>query len=87
MRKRSGAQEIDAFGSDEQEITHCPALVSGIIGFDGLVTGLHSNPPLTTIEPDFRLAGQMLVDAALGRLEAKASSGVPVKLVERGSLR
>lgn len=59
----------------------------GVIGFDGLATGIHSNPPLTTIEPDFTLAGQMLVDAALRLARADANNSVPVRVVERGSVR
>lgn len=59
----------------------------GVVGFDGLGSGIHSNPPLTTIEPDFRLAGKMLVEAALGEVEAGAPFRVPVRLVERASAR
>ncbi|MWV29250.1 LacI family DNA-binding transcriptional regulator [Erythrobacter sp. GH3-10] len=57
----------------------------GVVGFDGLGSGVHSNPPLTTIEPDFSLAGKMLVAAALGEADAGAPHRVPVRLVERSS--
>ena len=57
----------------------------GVVGFDGLGSGAHSHPPLTTIEPEFALAGEMLVSAALDNdgIERR----VPVKLVERRSVR
>ena len=57
----------------------------GVVGFDGLGSGAHSHPPLTTVEPEFALAGEMLVSVALD-----ASPGerrVPVRLVERRSVR
>lgn len=57
-----------------------------LIGFDGIRAGQHSNPPLTSIEPDFDVAGAMLVRTALG--EEKASERrVPVRLVSRGSVK
>ena len=59
----------------------------GIIGFDGLGVGAHSNPPLTTIEPDFKQAGIALVEAALGERSSEAELRVPVRLVERSSVR
>lgn len=58
----------------------------GMVGFDGLGSGAHSSPPLTTIEPDFSLAGQMLVEAAL-HPETAPETLVPVHLVERRSVR
>lgn len=59
----------------------------GVVGFDGLGSGAHSNPPLTTIEPDFRQAGVLLVEAALGGDARHAAARAPVRLVERGSVR
>lgn len=59
----------------------------GVIGFDGLGSGVHCTPPLTTIEPDFALAGQRLVEAALGEIEGGFPRSVPVRLVERESVR
>lgn len=57
----------------------------GVVGFDGLGSGAHSHPPLTTVEPEFALAGEMLVSVAL---EAGSSERrVPVRLVERRSVR
>ncbi len=59
----------------------------GVIGFDGLGSGAHSNPPLTTVEPDFRKAGVQLARKALGTQIAGDAGRVPVRLVERGSVR
>ncbi|MGN6496185.1 MAG: LacI family DNA-binding transcriptional regulator [Tsuneonella sp.] len=57
-----------------------------VVGFDGLAAGVHSNPPLTTIEPDFAEAGRALVR---GVFDGGQTGGerVPVTLIERGSVR
>ena len=56
-----------------------------VIGFDGLGSGEFSNPPLTTVEPDFAEAGRLLVETALASEGEQAERRVPVKLVERAS--
>ena len=48
---------------------------------------MFSNPPLTTIEPDFAAAGRLLVDTALAGPADRAERRVPVRLVERSSVR
>lgn len=58
----------------------------GVIGFDGLAAGVHSHPPLTTIEPDFAEAGRALV-ARVCEPAAGVPNRVPVRLIERGSVR
>ncbi len=58
----------------------------GVIGFDGLGSGEFSNPPLTTVEPDFALAGKLLVDTALAGSGEKPERRVAVRLVERSSI-
>ncbi|MXO51428.1 LacI family DNA-binding transcriptional regulator [Erythrobacter gaetbuli] len=58
----------------------------GVVGFDGLGSGEFSNPPLTTVEPDFAEAGRMLVETALAGGEEQAERRVPVRLVERASV-
>jgi DNA-binding LacI/PurR family transcriptional regulator len=58
----------------------------GVIGFDGLAAGAHSHPPLTTIEPDFAEAGRALVSRVCDPGETPIRR-VPVRLVERGSVR
>ena len=58
----------------------------GVIGFDGLGSGAHSNPPLTTVEPDFRKAGMLLARKALGEA-GDGNARAPVQLVERESVR
>ncbi len=58
-----------------------------VIGFDGLGSGAHSSPPLTTVEPDFARAGVLLVEFALGQMAEDTRPRAPVKLVERDSVR
>ena len=57
----------------------------GVVGFDGLGSGAHSHPPLTTVEPEFALAGELLVSVALDADPVERR--VPVRLVERRSVR
>jgi DNA-binding LacI/PurR family transcriptional regulator len=59
----------------------------GVVGFDGVKAGQFSVPPLTTIEPDFAVAGQQLVDRLQALVDDKemAQERVPVRLVVRGS--
>lgn len=61
----------------------------GIVGFDGIRAGAWSTPPLTSVEPDFQMAGTLLVDQLLAKINGTEGSGrrVPVKLVVRGSTR
>jgi DNA-binding LacI/PurR family transcriptional regulator len=58
-----------------------------VIGFDGIATGAYSQPPLTTIEQDYRLAGEMLVDALIAAMKGEdvVLAAVPVRLLERAS--
>ena len=58
----------------------------GVVGFDGLGAGVHSHPPLTTIEPDFPEAGRALV-ARICEPESDPLRRVPVNLIDRGSVR
>lgn len=59
----------------------------GVVGFDALRQGAYVSPPLTSIEPDFDLAGKMLVENLLMAIEGKHSESrrVPVRLLVRGS--
>lgn len=61
----------------------------GLVGFDGIRAGAHSSPPLTSIEPDFRAAGAMLVDKLLATIagEDHQTQRVPVSLLVRESSR
>ncbi|MXO90871.1 LacI family DNA-binding transcriptional regulator [Altererythrobacter aquaemixtae] len=59
-----------------------------LIGFDGIMAGNHTRPPLSTIEPDFDVAGAMLVQTVLEKQdEANIKRRVPVRLLDRGSAR
>lgn len=59
----------------------------GLVGFDGIRAGAVASPPLSTVEPDFREAGAMLVDKLLRVVGGQASEQrrVPVRLLARGS--
>ena len=57
----------------------------GVMGFDDLVAGRFSRPPLTTIAPDPAEAGAALVEAVLEDDPAKTRRRVPVSLIRRGS--
>lgn len=57
-----------------------------IIGFDGIRAGQFSSPPLSSVEPDFDVAGALLVRSVLGEGEA-AERRVPVRLLQRGSVK
>lgn len=61
----------------------------GLVGFDGIRAGAYSAPPLTSVEPDFRAAGEMMVDRLLAEIagENRDSSRVPVRLLVRESSR
>lgn len=61
----------------------------GVAGFDGIRAGAHAAPPLTSVEPDFRAAGALLVDKLLAGLagEPHDQRRVPVKLLIRESSR
>jgi DNA-binding LacI/PurR family transcriptional regulator len=57
----------------------------GVMGFDDLVAGRFSRPPLTTIAPDPAEAGVALVESVLEGGDAKPRKRVPVSLIRRGS--
>ncbi|WP_128891030.1 LacI family DNA-binding transcriptional regulator [Erythrobacter sp. HKB08] len=59
----------------------------GLVGFDGIRAGTYSNPPLTSVEPDFETAGSMLVRRVLGTEEQAGERRVPVHLLRRASVR
>ena len=61
----------------------------GLVGFDGIRAGAYSAPPLTTIEPDFRAAGEMMVDKLLAEVSGGSTDNrrVPVQLLVRDSSR
>jgi DNA-binding LacI/PurR family transcriptional regulator len=58
-----------------------------IIGFDDIPAASLAHPPLTTVQQDYRLAGETLVDALLGQIrnEKVGAAMLPAKLVVRKS--
>lgn len=61
----------------------------GMIGFDGIRAGELSAPPLSSVQPDFQLAGEVLVDRLLSVIAGTPGEKkrVPVKLIPRTSSR
>ncbi len=58
-----------------------------IVGFDDLPAASLTHPPLTTIQQDYRLAGEMLVDNLLKQIrnERAAPAVLPARLIMRQS--
>ena len=58
-----------------------------LVGFDGIRAGAYSSPPLTSVEPDFRAAGEMMIDKLIAAIagEPHEARRVPVKLLVRES--
>jgi DNA-binding LacI/PurR family transcriptional regulator len=58
-----------------------------IVGFDDIPAASLTNPPLTTVVQDARLAGERLVDTLLRRIREEPTESVimPTQLVVRGS--
>jgi len=58
-----------------------------LIGFDGTRASAQTMPPLSTVEPDFAVAGAMLVEKLLAAIvgESHPRCRVPVKLIIRES--
>ena len=62
-------------------------VVVAVVGFDNIAIASFVNPPLTTIEQNTTLAGQMLVENLLKliREEDVQSTLLPPVLIARGS--
>ncbi len=58
-----------------------------VVGFDDLPAASLSHPPLTTVQQDFKAAGEMLVDALIRRIrnEDVATAALPAQLIVRKS--
>jgi DNA-binding LacI/PurR family transcriptional regulator len=58
-----------------------------IVGFDDLPAASMTRPPLTTIQQDFKLAGEMLVDTLIRQIrnERAHTAALPAKLIVRKS--
>jgi DNA-binding LacI/PurR family transcriptional regulator len=58
-----------------------------VIGFDDIPAASLAHPPLTTVQQDYRLAGEVLVDTLLKLIEGKSAEGktLPAKLIVRKS--
>jgi DNA-binding LacI/PurR family transcriptional regulator len=58
-----------------------------VIGFDDIPAASLAHPPLTTVQQDYRTAGEVLVDTLLKLIEGKSAESytLPAKLVVRKS--
>jgi DNA-binding LacI/PurR family transcriptional regulator len=58
-----------------------------IVGFDDIPLASLAHPPLTTVQQDYKLAGEVLVDALLRQIRGERSKGavLPTKLKVRKS--
>lgn len=84
-----GASDMIAIGAMnalEEDGLVIPDDIS-IVGFDDVPTASYTHPPLTTVQQDTRLAGQLLVDHLLKMVDGEAvkSMLLPAKLIVRGS--
>ncbi|PHZ85126.1 LacI family DNA-binding transcriptional regulator [Paremcibacter congregatus] len=84
-----GASDLIVIGAIKALKEHglkVPADVA-VVGFDNIPAAAYSNPPLTTIQQDTTLAGELLVDNLLRLIEGEevASTLMPAKLIVRAS--
>jgi DNA-binding LacI/PurR family transcriptional regulator len=58
-----------------------------IIGFDDIPAASLAHPPLTTVQQDYKLAGEVLVDSLLKQINGSSTEGalLPARLVVRKS--
>ncbi len=58
-----------------------------IVGFDDILAASLARPPLTTVQQDYKRAGEVLVETLIGTIRAEAleSNALPCKLVIRKS--
>jgi DNA-binding LacI/PurR family transcriptional regulator len=83
------ASDLMAIGAIRALETHRISVPKdvAVIGFDDIPAALLAHPPLTTIQQDYRLAGETLVDALLGQIrnEQVNATMLPAKLIVRKS--
>src|SRR5690606_31463777 len=58
-----------------------------VVGFDDIPTASYTHPPLTTVQQNTRLAGELLVDNLLKLIEGEPLKSflLPAELIVRGS--
>jgi DNA-binding LacI/PurR family transcriptional regulator len=59
----------------------------GVVGFDDISSAAYFNPPLTTVQQDTKLAGELLVDNLIKLIEGRPveATRVPPRLIVRSS--
>lgn len=78
---------IGAMRALEEHGLDVPADIS-VVGFDDIPAASLAHPPLTTVQQDYRRAGEVLVDALLRQIrkEKADTTALPAKLVMRKSV-
>jgi DNA-binding LacI/PurR family transcriptional regulator len=83
------ASDLIAIGAIRALEAHGRSVPEGVavIGFDDIPAASLAHPPLTTVQQDYRLAGETLVDALLGQIRNQSVSPamLPAKLIVRKS--
>lgn len=84
-----GASDLIAIGAMkalQEHGLHVPGDVA-LVGFDNIPAAAYTSPPLTTIQQDTRLAGELLVDNLLQLIAGNeiTSTLMPAKLIVRSS--
>jgi DNA-binding LacI/PurR family transcriptional regulator len=77
---------IGAMGALEEHGIEVPGDIA-VVGFDDLPAASLARPPLTTIQQDFKRAGEMLVDAVIRQIrnEDANTAALPAQLIVRKS--
>ena len=84
-----GASDLIAIGAIkalQEEGVHVPADIA-VVGFDDIPTASYTHPPLTTVQQDTKVAGELLVENLLKLVEGQpvASQLLEARLIVRGS--
>ncbi len=84
-----GASDLIAIGAIKALQEHGKRVPEdvAVVGFDNIPTASYTNPPLTTVQQDTKLAGELLVDNILKLIRGEDVSSIlmPAKLIIRDS--
>ena len=84
-----GASDLIAIGAIKALQEHGKRVPEdvAVVGFDNIPTASYTNPPLTTVQQDTKLAGELLVENLLKLIRGEDVSSIlmPAKLIIRDS--
>lgn len=84
-----GASDLIAIGAMKalEEAGHELPKDVAVMGFDDIPTASYTHPPLTTVQQNTRLAGELLVETLLKLVDGEPAESLllPAKLIVRGS--